>query len=135
MPDINPEKVCHLIVKAREFDVQEGEVLEDDGSNPADERFRGVLADSADDPTRAEIKAFVEVLDFDERCEIVALLWIGRGDFDQTEWEDALQLAQSRDDPRTIADYLLGIPLLADYLEEGLAAFDINCAEFERAHL
>ena len=28
-------------------------------------------------------------------------------------------------------DYLLGTPLLADFLEEGLAPFGLSCAEFQ----
>jgi hypothetical protein len=33
------------------------------------------------------------------------------------------------------ARYLLGMPLLPDYLEEALAQFNLSCADFERDRL
>ena len=129
-PEIAVEKVCRLIVKARQFDAKEDVVAEDYGSNPADEDFRSVLASYGDDPVYQELKTFIDDLDIDEQCELVALTWIGRGDFSRVEWNRALELARQEHTERT-AEYLLGTPLLADYLEEGLAQFDESCEEFE----
>ena len=43
MPEINSDKVCFVIVKAREFDVQvEGQ--EADDSNATDDKFASVFA-------------------------------------------------------------------------------------------
>ncbi len=135
MPDINPAKVCHIVVKAREIDAQEPASSGEDGSNAADDGFRGVLADDGSDATNEELTAFIDSLNEDERCELVALAWVGRGDFDKDGWDEALQLARSRDDPKTTAEYLLGMALLPDLLEEGLAAFDLNCDDFEREQM
>jgi len=135
MPDINPAKVRHIVVKAREIDAQEPAEAEDEGSNAIDEGFQGVLADDGSDATTEELTAFIDGLDEDERCELVALAWVGRGDFDKDGWDEALQLARSRDDPKTTAVYLLGMALLPDLLEEGLAAFDLSCDDFEREQM
>ncbi len=70
----------------------------------------------------------------DEQCELVALCWIGRGDYSAEEWKVALVEARRRRE-RSTADYLLGIPLLADYIEEGLAKFDLSCQDIEKEHL
>jgi hypothetical protein len=59
----------------------------------------------------------------------VALAWVGRGTYEVSEWPQALDTARTERTNRT-AEYLLGLPLLGDYLEEGLAAFDLDCAEF-----
>ena len=134
MPDIATDKICFAVVKARAFDVKEGVVEEDVGSNPADEDFREVLADYADDPTRLELKTFIDELNDDEQAELVALAWIGRGDFTAEEWKEALAEARARKTGPT-SEYLLGMPLLADYLEEGMAAFDLSCQSFEMGHL
>jgi len=134
MPDINPDKVCHIVVLAREFDAQEDQVEDDSGSNPADENFREVLAASPDDPTYDELKAYIDGLDIDEQCELVALAWVGRGDFSAAEWTEAVRTARSRHTGNT-ADYLLGVPQLPDLLEEGLAAFELSCESFERRYL
>ena len=133
-PEIDTETVCRIIVKARQFDAKEGAVEENYGGNPADEGFREILAESNDDPVYEELKTFIDGLNVDEQCELVALSWIGRGDFAATEWNPALRLARQQHTAHT-AEYLLGMPLVADFLEEGLAAFGESCEKFELGRL
>ncbi len=128
MITIDPDKVCHIIVKARAFDAKEEVVEEDYASNPADEDMREVLQDYPDDPTYDELREFINGLNEDEQIELVALSWLGRGSFTAEEWEEAKAEASRAHNERT-AEYLLGMPLLADYLAEGLAAFGVSCEE------
>jgi hypothetical protein len=134
MPDIALEKVCYVIVKAREFDVKVEPTEPHSGSNPSDDGDREVLEDYLDDPTYEELKTFLDSLNQDELAEIQALMWIGRGDYDKDEWDDVVKEAMSLDPKRT-PDYLIGTPLLGDYLEEGLNAFDLSCEDFEMNRL
>ena len=130
MPDISTEKICFIIVKARELAVKVAPQELDEGSNPTDDGMQRILEDYADDPTREELKSFLAAQSDDELKELVALTWIGRGDYDSDEWDDVLR---EIDDPRgkhTI-DYLLGTPLLADYLEEALSQFGLSCQDVE----
>ena len=129
MPSIDPQKVCFVVVKAREFDVKVDPV----DSAPEGE-IEEILEDFADDPTYEEIKGFIDSLNEEEQANLVALVWTGRGDFSGKEWDDALALARERANDNT-SGYLLGIPLLPDYLEEGLATFDLSCADFEMGRL
>lgn len=133
-PDINPDKVCFVIVKAREFDVQDEDLEADDSSNPSDDKFVSVFSAEKDDSVRKELKSFIESMDEDEQCELVALCWIGRGDFSAAEWKIAVAEARGRRQGST-ADYLLGTPLVSDFLEEGLSKFDLSCEGFESGHL
>ena len=126
--DIALDKVCALIRQARQFDVKEGETDPDSGSNPADDRSFDVLESGEDDPVEGEIRAFITGLNVDERANLVALVWVGRGDYGPDEWDDAVALAKERTDTPT-DDYLLGIPNLPDLLDEGLAAFDLSCVD------
>jgi hypothetical protein len=128
------EKICFIVVKAREYDVPEDVVEDDPGSNPTDEGDRMVLAAYPDDPTYEELKTFIDNLNEDEQAELVALVWLGRGDYNAREWSTALKEARSRHTGST-ADYLLGEPLLADLIEEGLDALGLSCSEFEKSHL
>jgi len=128
MPDINTEKVCYVIVKARELE-SEDEGIEADASNPADDKFVSVLTEEAYSTIRQEVAAFIDAMDEDEQCELVALAWVGRGDFSAEEWTDAVIQARERRKGPTSA-YLLGIPLLASYLESGLGEFDESCEGF-----
>lgn len=128
------DKICFVVVKARAFDAQAEPVQENPGSGAADEDFRGVLAGYADDPTYAELKSFIEDFNDDEECELVALAWLGRGDFSEGEWEQAVREARARRQGST-ADYLLGMPTLPDHLEEGLAQLGLSCLGFEADRL
>lgn len=132
-PEIAVDLVCRIIVRAREFDVKEAPSDEDEGSNPVDDNFVDVLESNKDDPVFMELKATIDSLDVDARCDLVALAWVGRGDYEPEEWREAHALARQEHDNRTAA-YLLGMPLLGDYLEEGLAEFDLSCEDFEKKH-
>src|SRR5579863_9328509 len=127
---INPDKVCHIIAKARQFDAKEANTDPDSGSNAFDDGMTDVLEDLpvGQDATRLEILEFVRALDEDEQVNLVALAWVGRGTYDLGEWPEALRVARAEHNKR-VAEYLLGLPLLGDYLEEGLAAFGENCGE------
>ncbi len=131
---ISQDKLYFIIIKAREFDVKVDPVEEDSGSNAADEGAREVLADFADDATLAELREAIDDLNDDEVIELIALAWIGRGDFTRAEWREAVELARERH-RRKSADYLIGIPLLGDFLEEGYAALGGSCADLEMDRL
>jgi hypothetical protein len=90
MPEINTDKVCFVIIKASEFDVQV-EGLEADDSNATDDNFPSVFASGRDDSVRKELKAFIDGMDEDEQCELVALCWLGRGDFSTDEWDTVVE--------------------------------------------
>jgi hypothetical protein len=127
---INSDKVCHIIAKARAFDAKEEISDPDSGSNAADDGMTDVLEDLPDDAdaTRLELLEFIRALDEDEQLNLVALAWVGRGTYEISEWGEAMSVARNEHNKRT-AEYLLKLPLLGDYLEEGLAAFGENCGE------
>jgi hypothetical protein len=131
---ISPEKVCFVVVKARELDVKVPPTDLDEGSNASDDDMAQILEDYADDPTFEELKSFLEALNDDELEDLLALTWLGRDDYTIDDWDDIMAEVQDVRERHTI-DYLLGTPLLADYLEGGLAAFGLSCEEFELGHM
>jgi hypothetical protein len=133
-PSLNTERVCYIIVKAREFDAKVPPTEPEPGSNPSDDLSWEILEDYADDPTLAELTEAIDGLNEDEQIQLVALAWVGRGDFDRREWKEAVDLARDRHNDRTAA-YLIGMPNLGDCLEEGLAQFGRSCEDFEAGHL
>jgi hypothetical protein len=128
--NISSESVCFIIVKAREFDVQDVVTDPDSGSNATDDRMTSVLEAHSDDATLQELRAFIGALSEEEQTDLVALMWLGRGDGTRDDWIDLRGEAERQYNNRTAA-YLLGEPLLADHLEEGLSQFGFSCAEFE----
>jgi hypothetical protein len=134
MLQISPEKICYVVVKAREFEVPEDVVETNPASDAVDDNFRSVLAAYADDPTYQELKEFLDNLNVDEQADMVALTWLGRGDYEAGDWSTAVLEAKARHTGST-TDYLLGTPLLPDLLEEGLNALGYSCDEYEKGHL
>ncbi|HEY5083031.1 MAG TPA: DUF3775 domain-containing protein, partial [Rhizomicrobium sp.] len=108
--DIPTDKLGFIILKAREYDVKEGDSDPDEGSNPTDDGNMDVLTDNGDDPVREELLGAIRELNDDERVQLVALAWLGRGTYDLSEWRTALDTARSEHKKRT-AEYLLGLPL------------------------
>jgi hypothetical protein len=135
-PDLSiaAEKVCFIVVKAREFDVKDVVTDPDDASNASDDNMISVLEDHGSDPVADELRGFIGALNEDEQTDLVALAWLGRGDGTIEDWSDLRAEAARAHNKRTAA-YLLGMPLLADHLEEALSQFGQSCDEFEMGHL
>jgi len=119
-------------VKAREFDVKEASSDPDSGSNATDDNMIDVLQDNGSDPVASEIAGFINSLSEEEKIDLVALMRLGRGDGTIEEWDDLRrEAADERERNRHTARYLLGQPLLGDYLADGLAAFGLSWVDDE----
>jgi hypothetical protein len=103
--------VGELEEEANNEDVQDEEV--------PDENDPDALADT--------LQGLIDELNEDEQAAR-----IGRGDYDTTEWEEALRLAKERNEAGTAAEYLTGMELFGDYLAEGVAAFGYSIEEVAR---
>jgi len=130
MLNIPLENLAFIIIKAREFDAEVPPVDEDSGSNPSDDAEWDVLQASADNPTYQELVDAINGLGDPERIELLALTWLGRGDYAKEEWRDAVEEARRIHDEKE-TQYLVGTPLLADYLEEGLSELGYSLEDFE----
>lgn len=107
MLQISPDKIAHVIIRAREFDAE----------------IPGAGHEN-------ELRAFIASLNEDEQASLVAVMWIGRETYDAAELDEAIETARAEATAPT-EDYLLGIPMLADYLEDGLEALGISLEEAE----
>lgn len=128
---VSSAKVAAILAKARQFDVKDVVTDPNSGSNASDDAMLSVLEDHADDPVRSELTAIVRGMNEDEQIDLVALAWLGRGDGELGDWNDLRAEAAHAHNRRT-AEYLLGMPLLSDYLEEALAQFGHSPEEFEQ---
>ena len=133
MPDlaISADKIAFLIEKAREFDVKEAASDLDSGSNAADDDMIDVLEDDGEDPIVRELTGFIRALNEDEQIDLVTLMWLGRGDGSVEEWDElrarAVDARSEYDNARAeTARYLLGEPMLGDFLADGLDELGID---------
>lgn len=127
---ISPEKVCFIIIKAREFDAKDEVTEPNPGSNPSDDKDAAVLEDHEDDPSVEELTSLIDSLSEDEQIDLVALAWLGRDDYEASDWPAVREEAARAHNQRT-SSYLLGMPMLGDFLEEGLSMLGYSCEEFE----
>ena len=111
---ISPEKVCFIIIKAREFDAKEEANEPDPGSNPSDDKEAAVLEDRDDDPVVEELTSLINSLSEDEQIDLVALAWLGRDDYSAADWADVREEAARAHNERT-ASYLLACQCWATF--------------------
>ncbi|RZN34009.1 DUF3775 domain-containing protein [Bradyrhizobium sp. Leo121] len=128
---ISSAKVAAILAKARQFDVKDAVTDPEPASNASDDAMLSVLEDHRDDPVSGELTAIIRGLNEDEQVDLVTLTWLGRGDGELDEWDDLRAEAAHAHNKRT-AEYLLGMPLLGDYLEEALSQFGHSAEEFEQ---
>jgi hypothetical protein len=124
---IDPDTVRLFVLKARAIGSgvkndysagNEHEIELDDQSHDG-HHHDGLAEEESDDLTSEELRELIADLNVDETAELVALMWLGRGDYERAEWAEAVEEARQRDRKKA-ADYLLGMPLLAEWLEDGL---------------
>jgi hypothetical protein len=125
---ISPEKAFFIIAKARQSDSKAGE--SDLVTDLSDDDASFGLSDLSKDTDRSELSGFIRGLNVDEQIDLVALMWLGRGDGDLDNWRDLRAEAERAHNNRT-ASYLIGTPMLADYLEEALSQFGKSFEDFE----
>lgn len=125
---ISPEKVFFVVSKARQSDIEAGEpelmsdFADDDSVSGGQGAGRGT--------DRSELSTFIRGLNVDEQIDLVALMWLGRGDGDIANWRDLRGEAMRAHNNRTAA-YLIGTPMLGDYLEEAMSQFGMTAEDFE----
>jgi Protein of unknown function (DUF3775) len=129
MPElrINPDKVCAFLEAAREL---AGRVpaTTGDHTTTGDDSPLTFMEQRDDDPTRAQMVEFVAGLNVEEQTELLALVYLGRGDFSLAEWDDARREAGDRiaaGDP----EFMIGDRALPAYLAEALDAFGKTCPD------
>ncbi|HZF74908.1 MAG TPA: DUF3775 domain-containing protein [Acetobacteraceae bacterium] len=127
---ISLEAVATVVDHARALQGKEEtdpEQLSEDQNSEA-----ALLQENPEDMTEDTLRLFINELNEDEQASLIALAWVGRGDYDASEWDEARALAAERNEGRDPADYLLGMDTLGDFLAEGVAAFGLSIEDIER---
>lgn len=124
MLEISTRKIIRVIIRAREL----GSKVARWGMPGDDADADSILESRSGDGTEAELRQYIADLNSDEQASLVAVMWIGRETFGADDLEEAIQTAKEEATSPT-EDYLLGIPLLADYLEAGLEELGYSLEE------
>jgi hypothetical protein len=135
MPELilNPDTAFAILLKAREFDSKVDETDPDAASNASDDNSVDALEARSSDPTLHELTSAIRDLNDDEQLDLIALIWIGRGDFTLAEWEEARSSARDVGRART-PRYVAEIPLVSDYLDEALSQLGFSLEDYIDAH-
>lgn len=116
MLEISPEKIAHVIIRAREYDSGVNA-----WAHSGHRKGHG---------TQTELSEFIASLNEDEQASLVAVMWIGRDTFGPEDLAEAIETAKAERSSPT-EDYLMGEPQLADYLEAGMDALGISPEDAE----
>jgi Protein of unknown function (DUF3775) len=133
MPElrISTEKVCAFIETAREVAGKVPSTAGDRTMTGDDSKLETIVDEPGQDvyegdERRRQMVEFVAGLNVEEQTDLLALIWLGRGDYDIAEWDDALEEAEARIAARD-PDYMIGDASLPEYLGDGLDAFGRTC--------
>jgi len=130
MIEISPSKVARIIIRARTLDAKTGR-----WDTPMDDaEADSILESRPSDATEDELRSYISDLNSDEQASLVAIMWIGRDTFTADDLEEAIETAKSEATAPT-EDYLLGVPLLSDYLTSGLEALGYDPEDLIDDHL
>jgi hypothetical protein len=128
MPElrISAQKVCDFIEAAREV-AGKIEPTTGDGTTPGDDSKLVTIEDyPGEDDRRGQMEEFISGLNIDEQVDLLAMIYVGRGDFDFGDWLDAVREASARIADRD-PDYMIGDAALPEYLGAALDAFGRSC--------
>lgn len=126
---ISSDDAFFILMKAREFDEKTPNTDPDSGSNPTDDGGVDAVEDGPDDTTQGELVGAIKALNDDAQLDLIALIWIGRGDFSLAEWDEAKAAARDIGRER-LPRYVCGIPLVSDYLDEALSQFGFALEDY-----
>lgn len=132
--EVSSKKLAEIVLLARAYDAQVADWDPDEASDASGDETTSVLETRTDNPVRQELRQAIESLTDDEQALLVALTWVGRGDFESEELDQAITAALERRETPT-ADYLLGVPLLGDLLEIGAASCGLSFVDEEARQL
>jgi len=127
---ISLEAVAAIVDHARAL--QGKEETEPEQASEDENSEAALLQETPDDMTEESLRAFIHELNEDEQASLIALAWVGRGDYGAKEWDEARALAAERNDGHDAADYLLAMDNLGDLLAEGVATFGLSIEDVER---
>ena len=134
-PSTPLETLCRIILRAREYEAQvpSGYDNDEEPDNVDDtgEETLSVLDDEINSSVEEELRGILDDLADDQIAEVLAFCWVGQGTYDASDWGEALDEATSETNQGTegVIDELLEMPMMASVLEQGLAAFDLSCAD------
>jgi len=128
------ETLCRIVLRAREYEAQTPSDYDaDEAADNVDDEDEGslsVLDDSINDSVEEELRSILEDLGEDQLAEVLSFCWVGAGNYDASDWDEAIQEAQEMNEDggsEAVIDELLEMPMLPSVLEAGLAAFDLSC--------
>ena len=130
---ITPDSAFAILLKARQFSVKVDQTDPDSGSNPSDDDSVDALEFGASDDTQRELVSAISDLNDDEQRDLIALIGLGRGDFTLGQWDEA-RASAGEVGRECISRYVTDIPLVSDYLEEGLSQFNQTIEDYLDRH-
>lgn len=123
------DTVYFIIDKLREYD--SGDMLAEPAEDPypLESEDVDVLREQENEYRNAavlqELRSVIDDLPEDQQVDLVALTWLGRDNCSASDWRSIREEAAEAHNART-TDYLLGMSMASDFLEEGLSTLGLS---------
>ena len=128
--DIGLEKIGYIATLLKEYEATVPSSGLHDGGNPMDDG-EVVALESGSNRANRELEAYLKNLNDDEKLDLVALMWLGRDELSADDWEEIRKTAEREGAGKSTADYIMGTPLAAQYLEDALTELGHSVMEVE----
>jgi hypothetical protein len=133
---INVDKVCYVADLATQLagkfePIYKGgsEVSQGLADDPGSDDARSPMLDRPGDPTAENLEDYLRALGSDELADLMAMVWLGRDEFEAEEWEDACDRADEEVQRVDSVQALLEVPNLGEHLLEALEELGYECPE------
>ncbi len=112
--------IVELVHEITTLEAPQGEAISEEWNEESQDN---IFEMGTEDPIQQQVRGLIDGLNEDESYDLVALMWVGRGTYGLDEFQEARKVAK-QEATQSTSDYLLGTPLLADYLDEGINAVE-----------
>jgi hypothetical protein len=117
------DKICIIVAMAREALGKDApDRMPPDRGDDDDERLDG---NGSFDP----LFDYVDALNGDELADLLALVWLGRGDFAEEDWDEAQVTAEEEVSDADAVAEIIQDPLLPADVAAGLEVLGYQCPE------
>ncbi|MDJ0921911.1 MAG: DUF3775 domain-containing protein [Henriciella sp.] len=131
---INPETAFQIAELVREFDASDMQPTSADADAPPasmdDMSLIEAGTQASADPIESGLTATINDLSIDAQRDLLALLWVGRGDYPAADWSQARRQARHTRHLH-VAQYLEQTPLASDYLVQALNELGYDQEDYE----
>jgi hypothetical protein len=97
-------------------------------SSPADTLSLPIVDKLKNTSIYQELYTFINDIELEQKAILLAIIWLGRGEYTHEEWNKAIEKAKEYQ-PELIPEYIITLPDVCIYLKRGLEIYSQNALD------